>query len=81
MKKNDIALLVLIISLSLVISYFVGKAIIGEPKKQQAKVEQVEPITADLNQPSPLVFNKEAINPTVPIQIGNPSNQQPFGGQ
>ncbi|HEX4662002.1 MAG TPA: hypothetical protein VH144_00120 [Candidatus Saccharimonadales bacterium] len=78
MKKNDMALIILIVSISLLVSYFVGKAIIGEPKKQSTQVEVVEPITSNVTDPSPLVFNKDAINPTVPIQIGNPSNQQPF---
>ena len=79
MKKNDIALIVLIVSISLVISYFVLKGVIGNPKNQQASAEVVEPISPDLVQPSDKIFNRDAINPTVVIQIGNPSNQQPFG--
>ena len=79
MKKNDIALIVLIVSISLLVSYFVVKAIIGNPKNQQVSAEVVEPITPDLVQPSNKIFNRDAINPTVVIQIGNPSNQQPFG--
>jgi hypothetical protein len=78
MKKNDIALLILIASLSLVFAYFIAKAVIGEPKNQTVKAEVVEPITAGLTQPSPTIFNSDAINPTVVIQIGDPSNQQPF---
>lgn len=79
MKKNDIALIVLIVSISLVVSYFIVKAIIGNPKGQQTTAEVVEPIKPDLVQPSNKIFNRDAINPTVVIQIGNPSNQQPFG--
>jgi len=79
MKKNDIALIVLIVSISLVVSYFVVKSILGNPKSQQTTAEVVEPITPDLVQPSNKIFNRDAINPTVVIQIGNPSNQQPFG--
>lgn len=79
MKKNDIALIILIASLALVISFFLVKAIFGEPKDHQTKVEKVEVINATLTTPSPRIFNAEAINPTVVIQIGNPSNQQPFG--
>jgi hypothetical protein len=79
MKKNDIALIVLIVSVSLVVSYFVVKAIVGDPKKQEVSAEVVEPITPNLTQPSNKIFNRDAINPTVVIQIGNPSNQQPFG--
>lgn len=79
MKKNDIALIVLIVSISLVVSYFVVKSILGNPKNQQTTAEVVQPITSDLVQPSNKIFNRDAINPTVVIQIGNPSNQQPFG--
>lgn len=79
MKKNDIALIILIVSISLAISYFIIKAIVGNPKNQQTSAEVVEPISPSLVQPSSQVFNRDAINPTVVIQIGNPSNQQPFG--
>ena len=79
MKKNDIALIVLIVSISLVMSYFIVKAALGSPKNQQTTAEVVEPITPDLVQPSNKIFNRDALNPTVVIQIGNPSNQQPFG--
>ena len=81
MKKNDIALIILIVSISLVVSYFAVKAFVGEPKKDTVSAEVVEPISANLVQPSNKIFNSNAINPTVVIQIGNPSNQQPFGGQ
>lgn len=79
MKKNDVAIIILIISITMTISYFLAKAIIGEPKSLNTQVEVVEPITSTVPEPDPTVFNKDAINPTVPIQIGNPSNQQPFG--
>jgi len=79
MKKNDIALIVLIVSISLVISYFVAKALIGNPQSKQVTAEVVEPIKPDLVDPSSKIFNRDAINPTIVIQIGNPSNQQPFG--
>jgi hypothetical protein len=79
MKKNDIALLVLIVSITLVISFFVVKAVFGEPQKQATKVEKIEEISSSIVQPSKSVFNKDAINPTVVIQIGSPENQQPFG--
>lgn len=80
MKKNDIAIIILIVSISLVASYFIAKAIFGEPQSQTARVEVVEAISPELVQPSPSIFYKEAINPTVNIEIGNSSNQQPFTG-
>lgn len=79
MKKNDIAVIVLIVSISLVVSYFVLKAIVGNPQDKEVTAEVVEPISPGLTPPSSKIFNRDAINPTVVIQIGNPSNQQPFG--
>lgn len=81
MKKSDIALLALIVSLTLVISFLVVKGIFGEAKNESAKVEKAAPISASIVDPSPTVFNHDAINPTVVIQIGNPANQQPFTGR
>jgi len=81
MKKNDIALIVLVVSLSLTASYFVLKAFIGEPSGNTQTIEKVEPISAELQEPSDKIFNKNAIDPTVVIEIGNPSNQQPFQQQ
>jgi hypothetical protein len=80
-KRNDIALLILIISLTLVISFLIVKSVFGEPKNQATKVDKVEPITSQVVQPSSSIFNKDAINPTVVIQIGNPANLQPFNGR
>ncbi len=81
MKKNDLALLLLIVSITLVISFLIVKAVFGEPQQGGVKVEKVEPISSQIDQPSNKIFYKDAINPTVVIQIGNPANQQPFNGQ
>lgn len=78
MKKNDIAVLILIASISLVVSFLLVKTLFGEPASMQTKAESVEAISATLQEPPVKVFNKDAINPTVIIQIGDPSNQQPF---
>lgn len=81
MKRSDMALLVLIASITLVISFLLVKALFGEPEAAQTSVEKVDPISANLDKPPTSVFNEDAINPTVVIQIGDPANQQPFGGQ
>lgn len=81
MKRSDYALLALIVSLTLVISFLVVKAIFGEAQNNSTSVEKAAPVSASITQPDPHVFNHDAINPTVVIQIGNPANQQPFTGQ
>jgi hypothetical protein len=78
MKKNDIALLILIASVTLVISFLLVKAFFGEPSRNQTTVEKVDPISSTLTETPATVFNGKAINPTVVIQIGDTSNQQPF---
>lgn len=78
MKKSDLALIVLVVSISLVASYFILNAFIGQPADNTQTVEQVEPISAELPEPSKKIFNDKAIDPTVVIEIGNPSNEQPF---
>ena len=81
MKKSDIAVLALIVSITLVISFLIVKTIFGEARNESVKVEKVDAISATLVEPSPGIFNRDAINPTVVIQIGNPANQQPFTGR
>lgn len=79
MKKSDIALLVLIVSVSIAVSFFAGQAILGKSIAKPVQVETAEPISADIVEPSDKIFNSDAINPTVPIKIGDTTNQQPFG--
>ena len=77
MKKNDLAIVLLIVSISLVVAYLIGQAIVP-PQKHSAQVEVVTPVTSDVTQPSQTTFNQSAINPAVPVNIGDSSNQQPF---
>jgi hypothetical protein len=78
MKKNELALLILAVSISLVGAYFIGNAVVGKPGADGAQVEVVEPITAEVAVPDAKIFNKNAINPAVPVKIGDPANQSPF---
>lgn len=79
MKKNEIALLILIVAISIGIAYAIGQSIFGKATTKPVEVETVNAISADIEQPSESVFNQNGINPTVPVKIGDPSNQQPFG--
>lgn len=78
MKKTDIALLILVIAVSGLITYFVANSLLASPKKQSTRVEVVEAISSDITEPDKTIFYKGAINPAVPIQVGNSANQQPF---
>lgn len=80
MKKNDIAMIILIASVSAMVAYFIGRAVVGDPQSRSVQVKTIEPISTEVDKPDQSVFNKQAINPTVEINIGDSANQQPFGG-
>lgn len=71
MKKSDIAMIILIASISILVAYFVAKAIIGDVGSQSVKVKTADKITTEVSDPDPSVFNSNAINPTVEVIIGN----------
>jgi hypothetical protein len=78
MKKSDIAMIILIASISVLVAYFVAKAIIGDVQNESVQVKTADPITTEVAEPDPTVFNSNAINPTVEVIIGDSRNQ---GGQ
>ena len=69
MKKTDIAMIVLIASVSVLVSYFVAKAIFGDVYSGTAKVKTIDEITSTVTEPSTDIFNSSAINPAVQVQI------------
>lgn len=78
MKKNDIALIILIASISALAAWFGASAIIKDPQQSEAKYKSAEAITSDIQKPDATIFNKDAINPTVDRSIGQSSSQLPF---
>lgn len=82
MKKSDIAMIILIASVSVLVAYFVAQAVIGDTKSESVKVKTADPITTKVDQPDPTVFNSNAINPTVQVIIGgDQSNASSQGKQ
>ncbi len=81
MKQSDVALLIIIVFFSVLVTSLVGNKVLQPPKDRKAKVEVVEKISADFPQPDPTVFNDQALNPTREITIGNDANQQPIQRQ
>ena len=78
MKQKDIAIIIAVVFVSGLLSYFVSNALFSSSEKLQTTVEVVEPITADFPQPDDQYFNEQSINPTQTITIGDGQNQQPF---
>lgn len=78
MKQKDIALIIVVVFISAIISLFVSKAIFAPPKNRQQEVEVVQPITADFPKPDSKYFNSQAFDPTQLITIGQNANPDPF---
>lgn len=78
MNKNNIAVLVLVIALVALFSYFLGSAVLGGQTSKAVSVEKAKLIQPDVIAPEKNIFNSDAINPTVKITIGE-NNQNPIG--
>ncbi|MFZ3009441.1 MAG: hypothetical protein WA030_00250 [Candidatus Microsaccharimonas sp.] len=73
MKRTDIALIVLIAGLSAGIAYVVGNSIFGNINETGANVQTIDPITSKVEEPSEAIFNDNAINPSVEVQVTTPA--------
>lgn len=73
MKKTDIAMIVLIASVSILVSFFATRAIFGDISSESVTVKTVERIDSSIVEPDPAIFNAEAINPAVEVQVGSGS--------
>ncbi|MDB5161912.1 MAG: hypothetical protein JWM52_420 [Candidatus Saccharibacteria bacterium] len=69
MKKTDMALIVLIIGISAGVAYVIGNSIFGGMIEEGQKVQTVDPITSTVEDPSDAIFNDNAINPSVEVQV------------
>jgi|GEM_PF-126954 len=87
MKQKDLALIIMIVAISAVASYFLSNALpFGSPKSRQQKYELVQPIndtfpevgTDDYKNSLGKYFNNTAFDPTQTINIGPASNTDPF---
>ncbi|MBN9398369.1 hypothetical protein BGO18_00630 [Candidatus Saccharibacteria bacterium 47-87] len=71
MKKTDIAMILLIAIVSVVVAFFVTRSIFGGSATEAVKVDTMEKITSQVTEPDPAIFNSNAINPAVEVQITN----------
>lgn len=69
MKKTDLAMIVFIASISMVVAYIIGNSIFGNIITKGEKVKTIAPISTTVEQPDPAIFNTNAINPSVEVQI------------
>ena len=78
MKQSEWAAIILIAVISLVGSYFIGNTFVRSEEDRSARIEQVNPISAELDAPDEEIFNSDAINLTEIIEIGESNTSQPF---
>lgn len=78
MKQKDIALIVVVGIVAAVISLVVTQAVFVSKKHKEMTTQVVDPISSEFKTPDPAVFNKDAINPTQLIQIGDGNNTSQF---
>ncbi len=62
-------MIVFIASISILIAYLVGNSIFGTGTNKGQQVKTINPITTTVQEPDKTVFNKNAINPAVEVQI------------
>lgn len=78
MKQKDIALIIVIVVISAVLSYFLSNMIFATPANRQQQVEVVTPITSNFPTPDTRFFNDNSNDPTQLIQIQQNNNTNPF---
>lgn len=75
MKKSDIAMVVLVAAISVVIAFVIAQQVFSGYETGKTKVKTIEKIEADVVQPDPNIFNKNAINPSVPVELLDSSKE------
>ena len=71
MKKTDIAMIVLIASVAVMAAFFIGNSLpFLKPSEEGVKIQTIEAITPEVEEPDATVFNEDAINPTVEVVVG-----------
>ena len=79
MKKNEIAILIMIVGIAGLASYFIVGGLVSGSKPKPITLDKAVPISSQIVQPNEALFkNPNAFNPTIKVNIGNQSNQQPF---
>lgn len=78
MKQKDIALIIVIVAISGIVSFLISGRLFASPSDRQQTAEVVDTLTSDFNTPDSKYFNTNAIDPSPVIQIGNNNNQNPF---
>ncbi len=79
MKQKDIAMIVLVGGIAAFASFLISNSLFGTATRKE-KTEVVQSITSDFTLPEQQYFNKNSLNPTKVITIGQNNNANPFNG-
>ena len=71
MKRSEIAMIVLVASICMVVTFLAVRSFFGDITKRERSVPSIGAISDGLEQPSKLIFNSNAINPTVEVYVEN----------
>lgn len=69
MKRTEIAMIVLVASLTMIFTFTIAQSLLGNKIKRKVSVEQTQVISEDIVQPAKRTFNGDAINPTVEVCV------------
>lgn len=75
MKKSDVAMIILIAAIGVLGSFFGTRAILGDAESQEVSVKKVEAMSTVVEEVDPTIFNSEAINPAVEVQVTENTQQ------
>lgn len=78
MKQKDIVLIIVIVFVAAILSFFASGFLFGSDQKEQ-QAEKVDTIGTEFPQPDKKYFNEESINPAQSIEVGDNDNANPFG--
>jgi uncharacterized protein YabE (DUF348 family) len=70
MKRSDIAIVLLIAAVSVGIAFFIAQTVLGNLTGETQKVKTIERIETSIEEPNTSIFNQDAINPAVEVQVG-----------
>ncbi len=62
-------MIILIATISILAAFFITRSILGSPSSDTVKVKTIDTIDASITPPDTAIFNQDAINPAVKVEI------------
>lgn len=78
MKQKDILIIVAVAITVGILSYVLAQFLFGGEKAYKLKAPTIDPISSEFKLPDEAYFNKQSLNPTKNITIGDTTNNAPF---